>query len=78
MRRALPPLIVLCLGFAPAPVYRGKPDASKGVLERMQGEWALVRQTLNGKDLSPRVNKSTLEIAVEQVLKPRPGMDRLP
>ena len=38
MRRVVPLLIVLCLGFAPAPVYREKPGASKGDLEKMQGK----------------------------------------
>jgi hypothetical protein len=36
MRRALPPLIVLSLGFAPVPVPR---ERSKSDRDRMQGSW---------------------------------------
>jgi uncharacterized protein (TIGR03067 family) len=41
MRRVLPLLIVLCLGFAPAPVYREKPTTPTG-LKALQGKWQLV------------------------------------
>jgi uncharacterized protein (TIGR03067 family) len=41
MRRVVPLLIVLSLGFAPAPVYRGKPGPAKDDLARMQGVWVV-------------------------------------
>jgi uncharacterized protein (TIGR03067 family) len=44
MRRVLPLLIVLSLGFAPAPVFREKDD-----LKALQGEWELVSRTFEGK-----------------------------
>lgn len=40
MRRVVPLLIVLCLGFAPAPVYRERRD-TRTDLEKMRGEWIL-------------------------------------
>jgi uncharacterized protein (TIGR03067 family) len=39
MRRVVPLLIVLCLGFAPAPVYREKPIPES--MKVMQGSWAI-------------------------------------
>jgi hypothetical protein len=49
MRRVVPPLIVLCLGFAPAPVYRERPDARTD-LEKLQGEWERVSCSTNGDE----------------------------
>ena len=48
MRRVVPLLIVLCLGFAPAPVYREKRDTHTD-LEKMQGSWQLVYTVKDGK-----------------------------
>jgi uncharacterized protein (TIGR03067 family) len=47
MRRVVPLLIVLSLGFAPAPVYRERPD-TRADLERMQGEWRMTRYVSDG------------------------------
>jgi uncharacterized protein (TIGR03067 family) len=63
MRRVLPLLIVLSLGFAPAPVYKApKPVAPKSDLERMQGKWVVVRQSRNGEDMAARPSNYTVEI----------------
>jgi hypothetical protein len=35
MRRVLPLLTVLCLGFAPAPVYRERPEPIKNDLQAL-------------------------------------------
>jgi uncharacterized protein (TIGR03067 family) len=59
MRRVLPLLIVLSLGFAPAPVYRGKPGGSKGDLQKMQGEWVRVSLTVDG---APQGGQATLSV----------------
>src|SRR5262245_51375625 len=51
MRRVLPLLAVLLLGFAHAPVppYRPKPDTSKDDLRNLKGSWVLVSSTSGGK-----------------------------
>jgi hypothetical protein len=41
MRRVVPLLIVLCLGFAPAPVYRERPAKSLAV-KNLVGRWRIV------------------------------------
>ena len=46
MSRIVPLLIVLSLGFAPAPVYRQKPN-TKTDLEKMQGVWERVSCSTN-------------------------------
>jgi uncharacterized protein (TIGR03067 family) len=53
MRRVLPLLIVLSLGFAPAPVYRGLPAPGKADLDAMQGAWKLVYYEVEGKSIEP-------------------------
>jgi uncharacterized protein (TIGR03067 family) len=52
MRRVLPLLILLNLGLAPAPVFRGKPETSKDELKALQGEWECVRYSLKGAAFS--------------------------
>ena len=52
MRRVLPPLIALCLGFAPAPVYR--PDKTGPGDKSLRGEWVLVSETHGGLKQAPR------------------------
>lgn len=51
MRRVLPLLAVLPLAFAPAP--RPKP-ADHFELRRLQGEWVLIAEYHEGKQLAPR------------------------
>ena len=41
MRRVIPLLALASLAFAPAPVFRGKPDHARDDLKAMQGEWVL-------------------------------------
>jgi uncharacterized protein (TIGR03067 family) len=48
MPRAVPLLVVLSVGFAPAPVYRERPDSIKVDLEALQGEWQSVNCSLEG------------------------------
>src|SRR4051812_25061488 len=48
MRRVLPLLVLLLMGFAPVPPYRPKPDTSKADLKALQGEWHRVRVTVGG------------------------------
>jgi uncharacterized protein (TIGR03067 family) len=70
MRRVVPLLIVLSLGFAPAPVYREKPVAATTDLKALQGDW---KATLyNGEDpaiywkgfkLIVRANRATFHTA---------------
>ena len=50
MRRVVPLLIVLSLGFAPAPVYRGSPGWCAADLKAMQGEWVGVSMIQGGVD----------------------------
>ena len=52
MRRVLPPLVVLCLGFAPAPVHR--PDKIGPGDTALRGEWVLVSETHGGLEQAPR------------------------
>jgi uncharacterized protein (TIGR03067 family) len=58
MRHVLPLLIVLSLGFAPAPVYREKRDPAKDDLKALQGEWECVGYSINGEEPSVGVGKS--------------------
>jgi uncharacterized protein (TIGR03067 family) len=51
MRRVVPLLIVLSLGFAPAPVYRERLD-TRTELEKIQGEWVLISRTCGGQSVS--------------------------
>ena len=48
MRRVVPPLIVLCLGFAPAPVYK----APKAGGEQFRGTWRQASIEFEGADLT--------------------------
>jgi uncharacterized protein (TIGR03067 family) len=43
MHRVIQLLAVLSLAFAPAPVYRPKPDTGKDDLKAMQGSWVIHR-----------------------------------
>ncbi len=46
-------ILAACLGFAPAPVFKARPD-SKGLLKQMQGTWEL------SVTVGPGVRRSTL------------------
>jgi uncharacterized protein (TIGR03067 family) len=48
MRRVVPIVVVLSLGFAPAPVYRERPGSRVDDLKAMQGEWVLAYAHRNG------------------------------
>jgi uncharacterized protein (TIGR03067 family) len=61
MRRVAPRLIVLCLGFAPAPVYREKPKQPRGGPLGIQGRWKVISRSINGAPA--RHNTSLLEVA---------------
>jgi uncharacterized protein (TIGR03067 family) len=50
MRRVVLLLIVLCLGFAPAPVYRERPGWLAADLKAMQGEWIALSMIQGGGD----------------------------
>lgn len=69
MRRVIPLLVVMSLGFAPAPVYRARPD-KRTDLEKMQGAWVRVSLTIDGKrheeavgSVVPTINGDTLSFA---------------
>jgi hypothetical protein len=47
MRRVLPLIAVLLIGFAPAPFP--KPNRSQEDLKKMQGSWELLYTVMNGK-----------------------------
>jgi uncharacterized protein (TIGR03067 family) len=53
MRRVVPLLFVLSLGFAPAPVYREKPSANDNEMKKLQGDWKLIVGTRGGLPLPP-------------------------
>jgi uncharacterized protein (TIGR03067 family) len=72
MRRILPLLIVLSLGFAPAPVYRGKDD-TRTDLEKMQGSWVRVSYSSCGR-WSPD-GKTIIEFAGDHMTMSLNGKD---
>jgi uncharacterized protein (TIGR03067 family) len=52
MRKPLLLLLPLAaLGFAPAPVYRERPDDREVILRRLQGDWRGVAFKQDGRDL---------------------------
>ena len=51
MRRVVLLLTVLLMGFAPAPVYKPKPEG-RTAIERLQGEWSRLSMSINGGPLS--------------------------
>ncbi len=61
MRRLLPCLAIVLLGFAPAPFPR--PDTSNLDLEKMQGEWVLVQMIVAGQSRDSGGGYFTIEIA---------------
>jgi uncharacterized protein (TIGR03067 family) len=70
MRRVLPLLIVMSLGFAPAPVYRPKPGNSVAVND-LVGTWRCValRCTTDEKPLDPAAeNAGTVTITAARWL----------
>ena len=68
MRRLLPLLGLLSLGFAPTPFPRPKkPDPSKEHLQKMQGEWELIRLVIAGRDRSERGKGTTIVIAADRM-----------
>jgi uncharacterized protein (TIGR03067 family) len=68
MRRVLPLLIVLSLGFAPAPVYRESIDPNATGLKAMQGGWRLVRCRF-GEELQKVEADSTMRIANDRMIR---------
>ena len=68
MRRLLPLLVMLPLGFAPAPLPRPKkPEPSKEHLQKLQGEWELTRLIISGRDRSERGKGTTIVIAADRM-----------
>jgi uncharacterized protein (TIGR03067 family) len=62
MRRFVPLLIVLSLGFAPAPVYREpKPKSPADAIKAIRGKWKVISRTIGGE--AARHAVSTLEVA---------------
>jgi uncharacterized protein (TIGR03067 family) len=62
MRRVVPPLFVLCLGFAPAPVYREPPKATRG---EFRGTWRQVSIEFEGTDQTAANEPHRLHWVVE-------------
>jgi uncharacterized protein (TIGR03067 family) len=69
MRRVIPLFVIGSLGFAPAPVYRARPDQTTD-LERMQGGWVRVSLMIDGKrreeavgSIVPTIKGDTLSFA---------------
>jgi uncharacterized protein (TIGR03067 family) len=61
MRRVLPLLVVACLAFAPAPVYREKPKQPRGGPSGIQGRWKVISRSIGG-EATPH-DTSLLEVA---------------
>jgi uncharacterized protein (TIGR03067 family) len=49
MRRVVPIVVVLSLGFAPAPVFRERPGSHSDDLKAMQGRWVLAYALRDGE-----------------------------
>jgi uncharacterized protein (TIGR03067 family) len=61
MRRVVPPLIVLCLGFAPAPLPKlGRKDEVVADLRAIQGEWLRESALRNGRQMRSTPGSSNL------------------
>lgn len=52
MRRVLPLLVLMSLGFAPAPLPRAKADTTAADLKRLQGAWLLASSTIDVRSLA--------------------------
>ena len=65
MRRTVLLLVLLVgsvLGFAPAPVFRERPDDSKAVLRRLQGTWTVSRYEQGGRTVYGKGEAYTIVI----------------
>ncbi len=60
MRRVLPMLVIMLVGFAPVPPYRPKPDPVRNDLKEMQGVWDLVSRTSCGRPVEHIVETVTI------------------
>jgi uncharacterized protein (TIGR03067 family) len=55
-------LLIAALGFAPAPVFRERPDDPVAVLKRLQGTWTVPRYELGGRTAYSKGEAYTIEI----------------
>jgi uncharacterized protein (TIGR03067 family) len=65
MRRVVPLLIVLSLGFAPAPVYRERRNADDS--KALQGAWHRARVTIDGVHHTETGRETTIEIVGDRM-----------
>ena len=65
MRRLLFSLLsIVALGFAPAPVFRERPDDPEAVLKRLQGTWMVSRYEQGGQTIFAK--GEAFEIKIEK------------